>query len=133
MPCASAGLAKLAKFPRMSHAALILITVVSLGGWLAWSAFEVTRFNLRLRDLWRLLESKGRGHRVKQVRDDPWTNLPQQPTLARCLDSRNRRDPSSAQCYWGGGTWVAERASVPVERPDGSGRLADRSPRKSNT
>jgi hypothetical protein len=65
----------------MSHSALILITVVSLGGWLAWSAFAVTRFNLRLRELWRLLQSKGRGRRVKEVRDDPWTNLPQQRYL----------------------------------------------------
>ena len=74
----------------MSHAALILITVVSLGGWLAWSAFEVTRFNLRLRELWRLLESKGRGHRVKEVRDDPWTNLPQQRYL---FDEADFDDP----------------------------------------
>ena len=65
----------------MSDTALILLTVVSLGGWLAWSAFEVIRFNLEVRGLWTLLEHKGRSHRVKEVRDDPWTNLPQQRYL----------------------------------------------------
>ena len=52
----------------MSNTALTVITVVSLGGWLAWSAFEVTRFNVRL----------------------PWSNLPQQRYL---FDEADFDDP----------------------------------------
>ena len=37
---------------------------------------QVWRFNVRMPELWRLLESKERAHRVRELRDEPRTNLP---------------------------------------------------------
>ena len=36
----------------------------------------VVRFNRRMPELWKLLEGTGRSHRVRELRDDVWSNLP---------------------------------------------------------
>ena len=54
-------------------AALLVAVNVTV---LVWCVRAVWRFNARMSELWRLLETKGRAHRVKELRDDPVTNLP---------------------------------------------------------
>ncbi len=36
----------------------------------------VVGFNRRMSGLWKLLETTGRSHRVRELRDDVWSNLP---------------------------------------------------------
>ena len=50
----------------------------------------VVRFNRRMPELWQLLEDGGRSDRVRELRDDVWSNLP----AARYLyDSVDFEDP----------------------------------------
>ena len=59
----------------MSTALLVLAIAVNVAV-LVSCVRQVWRFNVLLPELWRLLESKGRAHRVRELRDEPRTNLP---------------------------------------------------------
>ena len=51
---------------------------------------QVWQFNVRFPELWHLLESKGRGHRVRELRDEPKTNLPSAKYLYNDVDFDDR-------------------------------------------
>ena len=63
----------------------VLLSAVG-AGLLLLAIFLVIRFNLRMSDLWRLLESKGRGERVHELRDSALTNLPSTRYLYNDVD-----------------------------------------------
>ena len=46
----------------------------------------VWRFNARMPALWSLLEAKGRAQRVRELRDEPWSNLPSKGYLYNDVD-----------------------------------------------
>ena len=53
-----------------------LIVLVALNAALFLGCVKlVWRFNVRMPELWQLLEDKGRAHRVREVHDEPRTNL----------------------------------------------------------
>ena len=53
----------------------LLLAALSAAG-LVHAVREVVRFNRRMPELWRLLEDTGRSDRVRELRDDPSSNLP---------------------------------------------------------
>ena len=57
-------------------AALIVVGVALNAALFVRCVILVWRFNVRMPELWRLLENKGRAHRVREVRDEPRTNMP---------------------------------------------------------
>jgi len=57
-------------------AVLILFGAVLNAALFVRSMVKVWRFNTRMPALWRLLQNKGRANRVREVRDDPRTNVP---------------------------------------------------------
>ena len=59
----------------MTNAHIVLAIAVN-ALLLAGCVRQVWRFNVRMPELWRLLESKGRAHRVRELRDEARTNLP---------------------------------------------------------
>ena len=56
--------------------ALIIFGVALNAALLVRCATMVWRFNARMPELWRLLENKGRSYRVRELRDEPRSNLP---------------------------------------------------------
>ena len=56
--------------------ALIILGVALNAALLVRGVRKVWRLNARMPELWRLLEHKGRRHRVRELVDEPRSNLP---------------------------------------------------------
>ena len=70
--------------------ALMVLGLAVNAGVLVSCVRQVWRFNVRLPELWRLLESKGRAHRVRELHDEPRTNLPSAKYLYDEVDFDDR-------------------------------------------
>jgi len=100
----------------LTRGMLVLLTVVAAAGWLVYVGRRVWRFNLRVRELWRLLEDKGRADRVREVLKDPLSNVPQTRYL---FDDRDFEDPEvrvlklELRPMWRGGV-LSVLSSIPL-------------------
>ncbi len=70
-------------------AALIVAVVLNAALFLSCVKL-VWRFNVRIPELWQLLKDKGRAHRVREVHDEPRTNLPSTKYLYDEVDFDDR-------------------------------------------